>query len=55
MLREEMPEIVALGKMKQLAGQFTKGLTAARSFVRRFIIRIRLRKFSTISLSILKL
>jgi len=26
MLREEMPEIVALGKMKQLAGQFTKGL-----------------------------
>jgi nifR3 family TIM-barrel protein len=26
MCREEMPEIVALGKMKQLAGQFTKGL-----------------------------
>lgn len=25
MCREEMPEIVSLGKMKQLAGQFTKG------------------------------
>jgi nifR3 family TIM-barrel protein len=28
----EMPEIVALGKMKQLAGQFTKGLPGGASF-----------------------
>ncbi|HKQ51883.1 MAG TPA: tRNA-dihydrouridine synthase, partial [Pyrinomonadaceae bacterium] len=26
MLREDMPEIPAIGKMKQLAGQFTRGL-----------------------------
>lgn len=32
MLREEMPEIVALGKMKQLAGQFTKGLVCGAQF-----------------------
>jgi nifR3 family TIM-barrel protein len=31
-LREEMPEIVALGKMKQLAGQFTKGLVGGAVF-----------------------
>ncbi|MGH7784618.1 MAG: tRNA dihydrouridine synthase, partial [Candidatus Binatia bacterium] len=28
----EMPEIVALGKMKQLAGQFTKGLVGGAQF-----------------------
>ncbi|MBC7901389.1 MAG: tRNA dihydrouridine synthase DusB [Saprospiraceae bacterium] len=32
MCREEMPEIVALGKMKQLAGQFTKGLIGGAQF-----------------------
>lgn len=32
MLRAEMPEIVALGKMKQLAGQFTKGLVGGAQF-----------------------
>jgi nifR3 family TIM-barrel protein len=32
MMREEMPEIVALGKMKQLAGQFTKGLVGGAQF-----------------------
>lgn len=32
MLGEEMPEIVALGKMKQLAGQFTKGLVGGAQF-----------------------
>jgi len=32
MIREEMPEIVALGKMKQLAGQFTKGLVGGAQF-----------------------
>jgi tRNA-dihydrouridine synthase len=32
LLREEMPEIVALGKMKQLAGQFTKGLVGGAQF-----------------------
>lgn len=32
MCREEMPEIVALGKMKQLAGQFTKGLPGGALF-----------------------
>lgn len=31
-LSEEMPEIVALGKMKQLAGQFTKGLVGGAQF-----------------------
>ncbi len=32
MIREEMPELVALGKMKQLAGQFTKGLVGGAQF-----------------------
>lgn len=32
MLREEMPELPALGKMKQLAGQFTKGLVGGALF-----------------------
>lgn len=32
MCRGEMPEIVALGKMKQLAGQFTKGLAGGALF-----------------------
>lgn len=32
MCRGEMPEIVALGKMKQLAGQFTKGLAGGAQF-----------------------
>lgn len=32
MLREEMPEMPALGKMKQLAGQFTKGLVGGAQF-----------------------
>ncbi len=32
MCREEMPEIIALGKMKQLAGQFTKGLVGGAQF-----------------------
>ena len=32
MLQVEMPEIVALGKMKQLAGQFTKGLPGGALF-----------------------
>ncbi|MBK8302065.1 MAG: tRNA dihydrouridine synthase DusB [Pyrinomonadaceae bacterium] len=32
MCREEMAEIVALGKMKQLAGQFTKGLVGGAQF-----------------------
>jgi len=32
MCRQEMPEIVALGKMKQLAGQFTKGLVGGAQF-----------------------
>lgn len=32
MCREHMPEIVALGKMKQLAGQFTKGLVGGAQF-----------------------
>ncbi len=32
MVREEMPELVALGKMKQLAGQFTKGLVGGAQF-----------------------
>jgi nifR3 family TIM-barrel protein len=32
MCREEMPEIVSLGKMKQLAGQFTKGLAGGAQF-----------------------
>lgn len=32
MLREDMPELAALGKMKQLAGQFTKGLVGGAQF-----------------------
>lgn len=32
MLLEDMPEIPALGKMKQLAGQFTKGLVGGAQF-----------------------
>jgi nifR3 family TIM-barrel protein len=32
MLREDMPEIPALGKMKQLAGQFTKGMVGGAHF-----------------------
>jgi tRNA-dihydrouridine synthase B len=32
MCREEMPELAALGKMKQLAGQFTKGLIGGAQF-----------------------
>src|SRR5687768_1854836 len=32
MCREEMPELPALGKMKQLAGQFTKGLIGGAQF-----------------------
>ena len=31
-VREEMPELPALGKMKQLAGQFTKGLVGGAMF-----------------------
>jgi nifR3 family TIM-barrel protein len=32
MCREQMPELAALGKMKQLAGQFTKGLPGGAQF-----------------------
>lgn len=32
MLLEDMPELAALGKMKQLAGQFTKGLVGGAQF-----------------------
>lgn len=32
MLREDMPDLVALGKMKQLAGQFTKGMVGGATF-----------------------
>jgi nifR3 family TIM-barrel protein len=32
LLREDMPELPALGKMKQLAGQFTKGLAGGAQF-----------------------
>jgi len=32
MLREDMPELPAIGKMKQLAGQFTKGLVGGSQF-----------------------
>ncbi len=32
MCREEMPDLPALGKMKQLAGQFTKGLVGGAQF-----------------------
>ena len=37
LLRADMPEFAALGRMKQLAGQFTRGLPAARAFGRRSI------------------
>jgi nifR3 family TIM-barrel protein len=32
LLREDMPELAAIGKMKQLAGQFTKGLIGGSQF-----------------------
>jgi tRNA-dihydrouridine synthase B len=32
LLREDMPELAAIGKMKQLAGQFTKGLIGGAQF-----------------------
>ena len=32
MLREDMPELASIGKMKQLAGQFTKGLVGGAQF-----------------------
>ncbi len=32
MLREDMPELPAIGRMKQLAGQFTKGLIGGAQF-----------------------
>jgi tRNA-dihydrouridine synthase len=32
MLREDMPELPAIGKMKQLAGQFTRGLQGGAVF-----------------------
>ena len=32
MLREDMPQIAAIGKMKQLAGQFTRGLSGGALF-----------------------
>jgi nifR3 family TIM-barrel protein len=32
MLREDMPQIAAIGKMKQLAGQFTRGLRGGATF-----------------------
>jgi tRNA-dihydrouridine synthase B len=32
MLREDMPEMAAIGKMKQLAGQFTRGLQGGALF-----------------------
>ena len=32
MLREDMPEIAAIGRMKQLAGQFTRGLQGGATF-----------------------
>ena len=32
MLREDMPEMPAIGRMKQLAGQFTKGLIGGSQF-----------------------
>jgi len=32
LLREDMPELPAIGKMKQLAGQFTKGLVGGAQF-----------------------
>ncbi|MGI8494749.1 MAG: tRNA dihydrouridine synthase DusB [Pyrinomonadaceae bacterium] len=32
LLREDMPELPAIGKMKQLAGQFTKGLAGGAQF-----------------------
>jgi tRNA-dihydrouridine synthase len=32
LLREDMPELPAIGRMKQLAGQFTKGLVGGAQF-----------------------
>ncbi len=32
MLREDMPELAAIGRMKQLAGQFTRGLAGGAAF-----------------------
>ena len=32
MLREDMPELPAIGRMKQLAGQFTRGLQGGALF-----------------------
>src|SRR5439155_24573934 len=32
MLREDMPEIAAIGRLKQLAGQFTRGLQGGALF-----------------------
>jgi tRNA-dihydrouridine synthase B len=32
MLREDMPEMAAIGRMKQLAGQFTRGLQGGATF-----------------------
>jgi len=32
MLREDMPQIAAIGRMKQLAGQFTRGLQGGALF-----------------------
>jgi hypothetical protein len=32
MLREDMPELAAIGRMKQLAGQFTRGLQGGALF-----------------------
>src|SRR5207244_9782837 len=32
MLREDMPELAAIGRMKQLAGQFTRGLAGGALF-----------------------
>jgi tRNA-dihydrouridine synthase len=32
MLREDMPELAAIGRMKQLAGQFTRGLVGGALF-----------------------
>jgi tRNA-dihydrouridine synthase B len=45
MLREDMPELAALGKMKQLAGQFTKGLIGGAQFRQRFITRTAFKRY----------
>jgi tRNA-dihydrouridine synthase len=49
MCLEEMPELVALGKMKQLAGQFTKAWSAVLNFDKLFIIHIPRTRYWTIS------